>query len=480
MHSLVALVVVSFLLSTALTPIVRNFCRRYGLVDQPGLRKIHKNAIPRSGGIAVALAYLLAYGILLATGAKAGDIIWAARADIGRLVPAAAFIFLLGLADDIWGFSAAPKLLCQTAAAVYAYSFGVRLGSLGGHTMDGWLSLPVTVFWLLACTNALNLIDGLDGLAASIGLFAAATTLAAALIQHNIGLALAVVPLVGALIGFLRYNFSPATIFLGDSGSLFTGFLLGCFGVLWSQKSATLLGMTAPMMVLAIPLLDTSLAIARRFLRNKPIFSADRGHIHHRLLDRGLTPRKVVLILYACCAVAAICSLAVMHSRSAEAVIVVFCSFIWFGVRYLGYREFNLFGRIFHPRNFRPMLQAQLRINALEDTLAGAETVDDCWVALRHTSQELGFSHLVMRLDHTFYEERLGGEPTWTIRVPLSKTEFINIGHDPLDTVPPGIVGPLAEMLRRALVPKLPGFQAGLAVDAQVRVVKYGRAATGF
>src|SRR5437764_1589081 len=137
----------------------------------------------------------------------------------------------------------------------------------------------------------MNLIDGLDGLASGIGLFASATALLAALLQNNIALAYATVPLVGCLLGFLRFNFNPATIFLGDCGSLFIGFLLGCYGVLWSQKSATILGMTAPLMALSIPLLDTTIAIIRRFVRQQPIFSGDRDHIHHRLLDRGLTPR---------------------------------------------------------------------------------------------------------------------------------------------------------------------------------------------
>src|SRR6201999_2943513 len=128
-----------------------------------------------------------------------------------------------------------------------------------------------------------NLIDGIDGLATGVGFFATVTMALAALMQGNITLAIAVVPLAGALLGFLRYNFNPASIFLGDSGSLLVGFLLGSFGILWSQKAATILGITAPMMAMAIPLLDTGLAIVRRFLRNRPIFEGDRGHIHHRL-----------------------------------------------------------------------------------------------------------------------------------------------------------------------------------------------------
>ena len=157
-------------------------------------------------------------------------------------------------------------------AACIAYAVGVQVSGIAGYLAPGWLSLPLTVLWLVACTNAFNLIDGVDGLASGVGLLAAFTTLAAALLQNNAALALATAPLVGALLAFLRYNFNPASIFLGDSGSLTIGFVLGCFGAIWSQKSATLLGMTAPLMALSIPLLDTALAVVRRFLRHQPIF----------------------------------------------------------------------------------------------------------------------------------------------------------------------------------------------------------------
>src|SRR5439155_4205751 len=144
---------------------------------------------------------------------------------------------------------------------------------------ENWWSLPVTLFWLVLCTNAFNLIDGVDGLAAGLGLFATLTMLVAALAQNNVALAVATAPLAGCLLGFLRYNFNPASVFLGDSGSLLIGFLLGCYGVIWSQKSVTMLGMAAPAMVLAFPLLEVALSVARRFLHNEPIFAGDRGHI---------------------------------------------------------------------------------------------------------------------------------------------------------------------------------------------------------
>src|SRR5208337_5346983 len=179
---------------------------------------------------------------------------------VRSLLPAAVIIFLTGLLDDLRGLSAWQKLGGQFIAATVAVWSGVQITSIAWHQFPSWFAIPLTVVWLVGCTNALNLIDGVDGLAAGVGLLVTTITLIAALLGHNIGMAIAIVPLVGALLGFLRFNFNPASIFLGDSGSLFIGFLLGCYSVLWSQKSATILGMTAPLIALSIPLLDTGLA----------------------------------------------------------------------------------------------------------------------------------------------------------------------------------------------------------------------------
>lgn len=309
MYSLLLLPIVAFVSSLLLTPAVRHFARRWNILDHPGERKIHLRPVPRIGGVAVALAYFVAYGALFVIGPRDSQVLWSARADISRILPAAIVIFAVGLLDDIHDLRPWQKLIGQFAAAALAYRGGVHIGGFGSGGMAEWWSFPATASWLLLCTNAVNLIDGVDGLAAGVGFFATCTTLLAALLQRNAVLALAIAPLAGALLGFLRFNFNPATIFLGDSGSLFIGFLLGCYGVLWSQKSATILGMAVPLMTLAIPLLDTSLAIGRRLLSNQPIFAADRAHIHHRLLDRGLNPRNAALLLYAFCTLAGIVSL---------------------------------------------------------------------------------------------------------------------------------------------------------------------------
>jgi UDP-GlcNAc:undecaprenyl-phosphate/decaprenyl-phosphate GlcNAc-1-phosphate transferase len=457
-YSLLFLAMLSLTLSLVLTPLIGHFCTYCGILDHPNSRKLHSNPIPRAGGIAIILSYVLACVILLATNAKGGSLIWAARGSIVQLIPAAALVFVAGLVDDIYGIKAIPKLLAETAAAVCAFLAGVHLTVFGGHTLSPWLSMPATIIWLVLSANALNLIDGLDGLACGVGLFATSTALLAAGVQHNITLALAVIPLFGALLGFFRYNYNPARIFLGDSGSLFVGFLLGCFGILWSQKSATLLGMTAPIMVFAIPLLDTSLAIVRRFLHNKPIFSADRGHIHHKLLARGLTPHKAVLLLYACCAVGALCSVAVVNSHTSEAALVVFGVLIWVGVHRLNYAEFGIAARFLHPRNFSPIIAAQMRLTTLQQDLAAATTADACWLAVRSASADLGFNQLCMKIDGKFYEERFAHQSrqqkTCTLRIPLSPTEFINVGHEFSCSTAPMIMAPLALILSRGLEQK--------------------------
>src|ERR1039457_2427751 len=267
MYSLAALTLVSILASLLLTPLCRDLFLRLGLVDKPDdRRKKHRVSVPRIGGVPIALTYLGCFALLLLSPLKGGLLVQSGLPIAWKLLPAAAIIFATGLVDDLRGLKPSQKLPPQIVAALIAYWSGVQLNNIVGFHVPVWLMLPVTVVWLVGCSNAFNLIDGLDGLAAGVGLFATVTTLLAALLNGHVELAFATVPLMGALLGFLRYNFNPASIFLGDCGSLLIGFLLGAYGVLWSQESATLLGMTAPLLALAIPLLDAGISVIRRFL----------------------------------------------------------------------------------------------------------------------------------------------------------------------------------------------------------------------
>jgi UDP-GlcNAc:undecaprenyl-phosphate/decaprenyl-phosphate GlcNAc-1-phosphate transferase len=468
MYSITFLAVVSFLVSLLLTPFVRNRFNSWGIVDQPGTRKIHREAVPRVGGIAIAAAYLVSFGLLYLVRLNAGRFIWSGWQEIIRLLPAVAVIFIIGLYDDLFGMKPAYKLAGQIAAALLAVWGGVHVQSIGTHAFSHWFAVPLTVVWLVACTNALNLIDGMDGLAAGVGLFAASTTFVAALLQHNVVLCLATVPLACALLGFLRYNFNPATIFLGDSGSLLIGFMLGCYGVLWSQKAATILGMTAPLMALSVPLIDTALSIVRRFLRHQPIFSPDRGHIHHRLLDHGFSPRKAALVLYACCALGATASLLAMNQQFSGLVVITFCVIAWIGVQHLGYVEFGVARRMFVEGAFRRQINNQVLLQTFEKNLAAAATPDECWAIILAASADFGFYEIRVSLAGNVFQHRQAVVPNrfWHMKVPLSSSDFVELSRELGSDPRASSVAAFAEILRGALDQKFPPAEAPLASPA--------------
>ena len=418
--------VLSFGFSFLLTPLCRNLAGRLHIMDVPDYRrKVHARPIARIGGVPILLSISLAIGIcaFLERRSNPSLIDWA---DVLRCVPAMAVIFLVGLLDDICGLKPWQKLAGQLAGASLACLAGVQIHSVGGafigHT---WWNVPLTIVWLIGCTNAFNLIDGVDGLAAGVGFFAAATTFISALLSANFGLAMVTAPLVTGLLGFLRYNFNPATIFLGDCGSLSIGFLLGACSVIWSQKSATLLGMTAPLIAMSIPLSDTLIAIIRRFLCGRPIFAADRSHIHHRLLALGLTPRRVALLLYAVAGVAAACSLLVSVSseRSAGLVLVLFCIGAWIGIQHLGYGEFHAARHVLFEGVVTRVINAQVALQQMETALTAADSDEDAWTIVTETSRTLGFCDATVTLGSLIRTERFKpARPSecWQLLVPLN------------------------------------------------------------
>ncbi len=463
MTSLLWLGLVSFALSLILTPIFRDIFRSYGVVDKPDTtRKLHKYPIPRVGGMAIASAYVACFFIVpLITREPLNEQL----ALVWDLLPAVGVIFAVGIIDDLFGLKPWQKLTGQLAGACLAYWSGVRVLDVVGFSTHSWWSLPVTILWLLTCTNAFNLVDGMDGLATGVGLFATLTIFVAAIMHGNLPLALATFPLAACLLGFLCYNFNPATIFLGDSGSLLIGFLLGCYGVIWSQKSATLLGMTAPLMAVSIPLIDVALAIARRLIRRQPIFSADRGHIHHRLLDRGLTPRRAVLVLYALCSLVAIFSLlqSLSHNdRLSGVIILLFCAVAWLGVQYLGYAEFSVAGKMLFSGNLPRTLKSQLDLHNLEKQLETADSVDKCWTALSDACGKLGFQCLRMEVNGLSYEGPGAGgshDKFWTLRVPLGGTGHVEFSRELQSQSLSTIVGPFVDVIHTGLVARLRYFR---------------------
>ncbi len=474
MYSLLFLAASSLLICLALTPLCRDLFRRAGLLDRPDQgRKTHLRPVPRIGGIPIAVAYAGSFILLLLSPFNAGSLLSQHLPLVWRLLPAAGLIFATGLLDDLIGLKSWQKLVGQIAAALCAYWGGVQVMGIAGHLTNSWWSLPLTLVWLVGCANAFNLIDGVDGLATGLGLFATATSLIAALAQGNVALALAIVPLAGALLGFLRYNFNPASIFLGDSGSLLVGFLLGCYGVLWSQKSATFLAMTAPLMALAIPILDVVLSIARRFLRRAPIFGADRGHIHHRLLDRGLSPRRVALLLYAVGGLGASFSVleSVVHTRVAIVILAMFCAVTFIFVRNLEYVEFSVARNILLGGAFRRPLGAHIHLRNLETSLAAASTPNDCWAAIREACPHLGVHHVRVHLLGEVYQEQFdsnNGSAGWTFRIPLSEEDYVNCSRQAESAVSATGLAAFADLLGTTLRARLPLLRPTGSIDPQI------------
>jgi UDP-GlcNAc:undecaprenyl-phosphate GlcNAc-1-phosphate transferase len=300
---------VALMIALVMTPLVTAMAHRLGLFDVPDhARKVHVRKTPRLGGIAVVSAVITPIAALTL---RDNDISAAFFADPTLIVAFAAGalgIVVLGLYDDLRGADATLKFAVQFVVAIGLWAAGLRIEAIGGFvgaSIDiGWLSLPLTVLWVVGIINAVNLIDGLDGLASGIALIAAAALFGTALVNDQVLLAVVMAAVSGALVGFLVFNFNPARIFLGDSGSLFLGYVLAVSS-LWTHHkaaTATVVGLL-PLCVLAVPLIDTTLCIVRRVSRGQSPFSPDREHLHHRLMALGLSHRGTVLTLYAVAAV---------------------------------------------------------------------------------------------------------------------------------------------------------------------------------
>lgn len=291
-----------------LTHVALHLGRHFRILDWPDKeRKLHARATPRTGGPAV---FVTVVGVI--AGCHLGGWGWCADEASARytllLLISAGFLCALGLWDDKWGMHARRKLILQTAAILPFAVWGrsETTAALFGYQMDfAWLAIPVILFWLVACTNFVNLVDGLDGLAGTVGLIVSVTIAVLAWLHElQNPLCLSIV-LAGALVGFLMHNWPPAKIFLGDSGSLPLGFLVGALSLEASAKKAAGLTLAVPLVLLSIPMFDTSMAILRRKLNGLRIGSGDRAHIHHCLRDRGLTPTQTLLAIGAMCLVTA-------------------------------------------------------------------------------------------------------------------------------------------------------------------------------
>ena len=321
----IAAFVIAAVIAALVTPVIRAMALRFSIVDRPDRRRPHTTAIPRLGGIGIALAF---YTPIL------GLYLWdrhfwdntisrAVFADfrlIFAVVAGGGTMLVLGFVDDIRGVRALAKLVVQCAVAMLLYFMGLQITAVAlpfiGQVQMGILALPLTVLWIVGIVNAINLIDGLDGLAAGVAFFVCTTNFVVGFLGENILVCLLNASLAGALIGFLLWNFNPARIFMGDSGSLFLGLVIAVTSLVGNkQKGSTAIALLVPIVALGVPIMDTLLTMVRRAIERRPIFSADRGHIHHKLLEMGLTHRRAVLILYSLTVLLTLSAIAIYLGR---------------------------------------------------------------------------------------------------------------------------------------------------------------------
>ena len=298
---------IAFLISVTVVlwtiPDVKNIGLRFGIVDRPDRRRIHQNPTVRVGGVSIFAGTLTALLVVWGLGGF-GGLPPEQQKEIWGIAFGSVAFFIIGFADDLFNLSPISRLIVQFAVATVCWYIGVRIDFLSVPFFDGlyhigWLSLPVTVFWLVGMANAINWIDGVDGLAAGVSGIAAVVMLIVTLFVDRPGAAIIAAALAGGALGFLRYNFNPAQIFMGDGGAYFMGFTLAGIGVIGLVKTTAVTAVLLPYLILAVPILDMSAVIFSRVSRGKSPFIADKSHLHHWLLEAGISQRLTVLFIYA-------------------------------------------------------------------------------------------------------------------------------------------------------------------------------------
>ena len=325
--------------SLIVMPAVILLAEKTDAMDAPNARKVHKKPIPRIGGLGIYAGFMAAIIFVAIKFGLDGESL---KETVGLLV-SGSLIVALGLVDDYKNLPAKIKLLGQIcAAAVLVLGFDVRIDFVtdpfGCYFYLEWFAIPATMFWLVGLTNTVNLIDGLDGLAAGVAAIASFTIMLIALEQNFVLVAVMTSALAGAAVGFLKYNFHPAKIFMGDTGSMFLGFMLAGISVTGAVKSVAAIALVVPIFALGLPILDTTFAIVRRMRGGVPIFKPDKGHLHHRLLSVGFTQRQAVLLMYVISALFGLSAIALTAVSYQIAVLILslVVAAIIYGVRKLG------------------------------------------------------------------------------------------------------------------------------------------------
>ena len=327
--ALTAAAAISFLT----TPLVKSLAYRVGAIDVPkDNRRMHKTPIPRLGGLAIFIAFLLTTLIF---------------ADIDRqirgILLGAVMIVVLGVLDDILTLKALPKLFVQIAAAAMAVYHGCviqffsnpNVFSNATYISLGWLAVPVTIIWIVAITNAVNFIDGLDGLAVGVSAISTAALVVIALLVQELNIAVILIALFGACLGFIPYNMNPAKIFMGDTGSTFLGYILATLSVTGLFKLYAIISFAVPFLILGLPIFDICFAFLRRIAKGQNPMTADRGHVHHRLIDMGFSQKQAVAIVYMLTAILGLAAVLLTSSGELKALILIGAVFV---VSMIGFR----------------------------------------------------------------------------------------------------------------------------------------------
>ncbi|MBA4423883.1 MAG: undecaprenyl/decaprenyl-phosphate alpha-N-acetylglucosaminyl 1-phosphate transferase [Syntrophus sp. (in: bacteria)] len=343
--------IVAVVLSLVLTPVATWLGVRLGAVDIPTARNVHTRPIPRSGGLAIALAFGLSLiaSVLLMT--QVSELfVWNQRRAFGLL--GGIVVFTVGFFDDFKRLEPRIKFLTQILAASLAYYGGVRIEAFAVDGMGfhfGILSWFITIFWFLLLINAVNLIDGLDGLAAGVAFFTSAVMVILGIMQGNFLAALEFAALAGALLGFLRYNFNPASVFMGDGGSYFIGYTIAALSILGSIKSQVGATLLIPLLALGVPIFDTILSPVRRWVLGQQLFRPDKGHIHHRLVAMGLSSQRAVLIIYGISFTLCALSLLLINLRNemVSLLLIILGATAFIVVRKMGYLEYLATDKLF-------------------------------------------------------------------------------------------------------------------------------------
>jgi UDP-GlcNAc:undecaprenyl-phosphate GlcNAc-1-phosphate transferase len=368
----VVLAALAAAIAFVLTPHVGALALRLGAIDEPGGRRIHQGRVPRLGGIGVFAAFLSALAVGWGFDLLGIDVFFSDGAGWSWVLGGATVVAGVGAVDDLRKVGPAAKLLFQLVAGLTVLLGGHGIAAVtnpfsGGVLSLGWLSAPITLLWVVGVTNAFNLIDGLDGLAAGVALIASSTLFMVSVMSGRVDVALLSATLAGSLAGFLYYNFNPASIFLGDSGALLLGYMLSVLSIHSAHKGATAVVIFVPILALGLPIMDILLSMLRRLLgalhiaqvdaerneyrflfgRSASVFRADRNHIHHRLMRLGFTQRNVVLLLYAISVVLGLLAFlsVVLHESSTAALVAIVAGAAYVGIRKLGYQEVEIFKR---------------------------------------------------------------------------------------------------------------------------------------